>query len=660
VPLRRRFACALLACLSLPAAAQEIRLRIGEVHSPLFEMRDVEARLDLSGDQPLQVRVGTLAIHGREWRDVRLQCSRTRVATDLIECRRGTIRLDTAIPLSFAYRPSQRSLNVVLQPAAGERWEARQRIHGDRSALEVRVENGALSRLNPFLGAQWPQLSGGTLMLDARWTTGPRGQRALQASGRIAGATFSDRAGLRAGDKVGGDFDLHARFDRGWAWEARAAWTEGEVFWQPFYLAPARRMLAASGSVDERSFTVREAQLELERVGRVQFNGSWDRLRRRVESLVAEGRALRLAGIYDGFLKPLWRDRLPGQLAVEGEASGRIELRGGALAALDLETRDAGLRHENGLVALNGVNARVPWRSDAAGAARVAVKSGQLWGVPLGAFDLTADWRPDVVRLERIAIPVLDGVLNIDGMRLSRKGGDWRWEASAALRPVSMDRLSGALKWPQMHGTLSGVIPRLSYERQTLTVDGALLFRVFDGTVVVRDLRVADLLSRASHAYGSVDMRGLDLDLLTRTFSFGSMQGRVDVSVHHLELANWHPIRFDAKVESSPGDYPRKISQRAVEHIAALGGASAGAALQRSFLRFFEQFRYDRIGLACRLERNVCAMSGIENANGGFLIVKGGGIPAISVIGYNRYVGWNELLERLSRIRQSGVKPVVQ
>jgi hypothetical protein len=183
---------------------------------------------------------------------------------------------------------------------------------------------------------------------------------------------------------------------------------------------------------------------------------------------------------------------------------------------------------------------------------------------------------------------------------------------------------------------------------------------VFDGSVVVKDLRVADLLSRASRAYGSVDMRGLDLDLLTRAFSFGSMQGRIDVSVQNLELANWRPVRFDAKVESSPGDYPRKISQRAVDNIASLGGASASAVLQRSFLRFFEQFRYDRIGLACRLERNVCVMSGVEDINDGYLIVKGGGIPAISVIGYNRLVGWNELLERLSRIRQSGMKPVVQ
>jgi len=68
-------------------------------------------------------------------------------------------------------------------------------------------------------------------------------------------------------------------------------------------------------------------------------------------------------------------------------------------------------------------------------------------------------------------------------------------------------------------------------------------------------------------------MRNLDLDLLTSAFSFGNMQGRIDVSVAGLELSNWRPVRFDAKVASSPGNYPKKISQKAVQSISSLGGA---------------------------------------------------------------------------------------
>ena len=52
-------------------------------------------------------------------------------------------------------------------------------------------------------------------------------------------------------------------------------------------------------------------------------------------------------------------------------------------------------------------------------------------------------------------------------------------------------------------------------------------------------------------------------------------------------------------------------------------------------------------------------MAGIEDVPQGYLIVKGGGIPALSVIGYNRRVGWDELLARIQRATQGG-KPIVQ
>jgi hypothetical protein len=91
-----------------------------------------------------------------------------------------------------------------------------------------------------------------------------------------------------------------------------------------------------------------------------------------------------------------------------------------------------------------------------------------------------------------------------------------------------------------------------------------------------------------------------------------------------------------------------------------LGGAGAAAAIQRSFLRFFDQFGYQKIGLSCHLNNAVCEMDGVERAPQGYVIVKGGGIPAISVIGYNRYVSWRELVERLKRITQENVKPIVK
>src|SRR4029079_6357522 len=183
---------------------------------------------------------------------------------------------------------------------------------------------------------------------------------------------------------------------------------------------------------------------------------------------------------------------------------------------------------------------------------------------------------------------------------------------------------------------------------------------VFDGEITAANLEFIEPFGRAPRLHADLAMNSLDLELLTRTFDFGSITGRIDARVQGLELVGSQPVKFDALISSSSGNYPKRISQRAVQNISALGGAGAAAQIQRSFLRFFEQFGYERIGLSCRLTQGVCEMGGIERAPQGYVIVKGGGIPAISAIGYNRYFSWTELVSRLKRITQQNVKPIVK
>ena len=54
-------------------------------------------------------------------------------------------------------------------------------------------------------------------------------------------------------------------------------------------------------------------------------------------------------------------------------------------------------------------------------------------------------------------------------------------------------------------------------------------------------------------------------------------------------------------------------------------------------------------------------MGGVDNGDGGaYAIVKGGGIPAITVMGYNRSVSWGELITRLKRVTQGNMQAVVK
>jgi hypothetical protein len=332
----------------------------------------------------------------------------------------------------------------------------------------------------------------------------------------------------------------------------------------------------------------------------------------------------------------------------------------GVIESFDLDLRNASFDDGAGKYRLTGISGSIPWRRAAPTQATLSIESGSLSGVPMGRVKLPLRLDGFSVAASNFKIPLLDGGLSLDHFTARRTADKWQWQFEGGVLPISMEAMTKALDWPEMHGTLSGVIPQVRYDGSSVTVNGVLLFNVFDGAIVAKNLRLANAFGRVPRLSADLTMSGLDLGLLTSTFSFGSMTGRIDADVNDLELVNWRPVAFDAKLSSSPGNYRRRISQRAVQSISALGGAGAAAAIQRGFLGFFKEFGYSQIGLSCRLQNGVCHMAGIEPKGDGYVIVQGGGIPAITVMGYNHDVNWNVLLARLKRITQENVKPIVK
>ena len=104
----------------------------------------------------------------------------------------------------------------------------------------------------------------------------------------------------------------------------------------------------------------------------------------------------------------------------------------------------------------------------------------------------------------------------------------------------------------------------------------------------------------------------------------------------------------------------QRISQRAVQDLTSVGNASIVSSLQAKLIGFFDDFGYSRIGIACRLSDEVCAMDGLGSAGEGFIIVEGSGLPRLTVVGYNRRVDWPTLVERLAAVGTGDVKPVVE
>jgi hypothetical protein len=654
----------MLALACAVAQAQVLSLSIGSIEHPLGAARGVTIELENLEAGRALVRLDSLRVGRRELRGVQVRCVRLHLTEGRVDCPGGELRTGSdapKIPLRFSYRPVGRSLDLAVEPGGGERWKLKTSGASGSPRAELGVAEADIARLADWL----PQASAwkprGRANGLATWTSGRSGGR-IDSQMELRDFAFSDPAGTRAGEKLDLSLDLAAaRAPEGWQLRGTAAWNAGEVFWQPWYLAQGGLQLAADGLLSERSVRIDQADVGLGGVGVLRLTGEVPLADpARTEFRFASERIeLEPAGRL--LIAPVLEQAALPKVVLSGKASLAGRVAGGALREIDLRLTGASVAEASGRFAVSGLDGPLTWREDGRTENVLRIGGANFGKLALSAFDLpyaTEGWR---VAIPAVRIPVLDGQIVIDKLVAGRDAqGKWEWTAGGALHPVSMQRLTEAIGLPSMSGTMSASLPELRYADSTLTLGGALIIQVFDGYAAVTDLRLTDPLGRVPQLFADMEMRHIDLGQLTETFSFGRMSGYVDGYVKGLELAGWRPHRFDALVISSPGDYPRRISQRAVEDISALGGAGAAAAVQRSVLRMFRDFGYAKLGLSCALRDGVCEMGGIEPAPHGYVIVKGGGIPAITVMGYNRRVDWDELLARLKRITQSNAGPVIR
>lgn len=643
----------------------------------------------------MEISLDEIMIEDRRWRDLRFSCPVVHVDGGMIQCDDGMLRIGRAasLPVSFRLSAPDNTLQAVIRnnPGSGKgSW--RLSLHWGSAGWEgtATAEDGQVAQIAAFL-PEWeseidPSSMKGKINGLVRLSGHPGGLAHVDAKLALDEVTFSDAAGLHAGESISIGMNAkatrgsHSGRDHSWQWHVDASWPRGEVFWQPLYFAGRGHRFQAGGDLDGDSVRLREGRVVLTGIGEMDFSGTVDSGTKSLREFSIAADNLQLAGLFEQVLQPFLVNTPFADLKAIGRAGIRWRYRDRAHQVLDVSLRDVSVKDGHERFAFEGVNAHIPWQAgdgEAAKKGEITIESSRIRRLPIGPvhvpLEITGLDQPGV-RIARMTVPILDGQLLLEqfsaqqrarGKKEAMQGAaqaGWEWEFSGRLVPISMRKLTEALEIPTMQGTLSGEIPKVSYKDSMVNVEGALVLRVFDGSVMVWNLKALDPFGHASSLTADMDMRDLDLNLLTGTFSFGKMLGRVDVAVHDLELFGWKPVKFDASLKSSPGEYPRRISQDAVQNISSLGGSSAVAAIQRSALRFFDEFGYSQIGWSCALRNGICRMGGIasEPVPQGYLIVKGGGIPAITVIGYNRDVDWQELVSRLQRITGDHAKPVIR
>jgi hypothetical protein len=286
-----------------------------------------------------------------------------------------------------------------------------------------------------------------------------------------------------------------------------------------------------------------------------------------------------------------------------------------------------------------------------------------MYAIPIGQARLKAQSVSSSLSLSQTwDIPLFDGKLKINKLDLYRPGEQGaKWTFDGRLTPISMEKVSEALGWPVLHGKLSGVIPNVTYSDQHIKVGGALTVKLFEGTTVISDLQLTQPFGALPQLYANINLKNMNLSTLSETFDFGEITGKLEGKIQGLRLANWRPVQLDAYFSTPENDKSRhRISQQAINNLSKVGGG-LGGALQRSFLRFFEDFSYKKLGLSCKLRNEVCVMAGVGEAENGYYIVKGGGLPPrINVVGYTRRVDWPDLIERLKAVSESSGPVVIE
>lgn len=511
------------------------------------------------------------------------------------------------------------------------------------------------------------------------------GQMSLHAHGNAAAAalaltfenfSFDSSDGMVAASELNGSLDLDiSHVGDIWQVQSQAELGPGLVLIHDLFLDLADRVagieLNASWMSGQQQLVVEHLAWSDAPILELEGHGTW------ADGAVREIRVERFATEIERLLPTYlsgWQARAAlNDLQATGRIWGALGWRDQQLQTLRLDLADIDIVDGRGRFALHQVAGAARLHGETASPpsstgsphnlspSYLTWESVEMLGISIGASELSGQWLHDAFQLtQQLRLPILDGALRVDELRVAKSADSgWDVDLNAELEPISMERLTTALGWPGFGGAVGGRLPGAEYQKGVLRLDGALDFSIFDGRVRMDQLALERPFGPLPSLSGDLELEFLDLEQLTQAFSFGRITGPLSGYVRDMRLLDWRPVAFDARLATPPGGKGR-ISQRAVDNLSRIGGGG-GAVMSGIVGRLFDEFPYRRLGLACRLQNNVCVMDGVAPSaeDNAYLIVEGRSLPRITVKGYQRQVDWLRVVSQLQQIIATGAAPTV-
>jgi len=373
-----------------------------------------------------------------------------------------------------------------------------------------------------------------------------------------------------------------------------------------------------------------------------------------IEDLSIQATFPRLQDFRDTYLASWLETKSFNNLILEGNATVNLDWTASGIHCLttlhQVNLTDSSLKI--GLLDLNG---RLQWHDQLPLPSHLSWSSGYVAkGVSLGAGQLAVQFFGDqITLLSPLHLPILEGALQIETFDLTHffQPEKMQWTFKGRVLPISLAEIMAAFHLPEIEGQFALILPNISYKNQMIVIDKPIVIKLFDGQIMVKQLTVKKPFSRLATLNAEISLNQLNLAKLTHITKFGEIQGGLSGFINQLTMINWQPITFNAYFATPKNSVlPRTISQKAIDNLTNLGGGGTVDTLSRAALSVFKEFSYQELGWGCELKNAVCYMHGVDSKEEGYYIIKGGGLPRIDIIGYNREVDWQTLLTRLKRV----------
>jgi hypothetical protein len=627
---------------------------------PVFEIKELSARIPHASTRFNGKTVGVDDIH------LKAQGGEVNTSTRAVSLPK--IRFDSSLV---------RNLTATFEAADGR-----------PRRIEIQGKETGLAGLPIVLGLTppgWKLTGQDAVQVQVRFDTDKR--MAFTSQLAFQGVGFQDPGAIFMGEKVSLMTTINGRTDPSnhvIAADMAMNAEGGEVLYDRFYVDLKRYPLSlnctGTYNMDAKAATISNLRLALKEILTCQLTG------RMVEKkaawqldLATEIPKFPLEPVYGLFVKEPFQAEKPivRSIQVGGSISARVNLSGTRsdwTAKGSVRWDDGRVSSQDKGMVLEGIDLSLPlWiRSRDTGrplkplTGSLSIRSVHVPFIPEQALAFPLEADPN--RLCIVAPTVLKipgGAARIGPVRITGRPG----QSPSITTHLEMNRVDiGPLLagiWPRpIHGSLSGTLEPIHVQAGRLTSRGKITAKVFDGEVIFSDPGASGFLTGTPVFKVNARWKDLNLSEMTADTSFGKIEGTLSGYAKDLEIAQGQVQRFDLLLETvRKDDVPQRISVRAVDNIAQIGGGqSPFVGLAGMFASVFKEFPYEKIGVHATLENDLFRINGTIREGGTEYLVKRGLLSGVNVVNQNpdNRVSFKDMIKRIKRIKTSKGGPIIK